>query len=270
MRKSPLNSLVSLSFAVFAVACGADPANDDLFGEGTDPTFAAGTGAAADARGEGIASAARDEQPSAGAAIGGSASASGESQAGSGSAAGETSGSASAGPSGNASPSGGTTGAGSTSGGGSAASAELHLCGKLEAFTAAGAQAGAVVIGGKALPIAAGTTVSGELLATVGANVCLDAKLDDAGNVRASASLSLDLAASLQTNARAKACGTVTAYVAASASAKGNVALGACGIDIAANASVTAEAELVVGASVCVDASLDRDGAIVTATVSAH
>lgn len=271
MRSSSRLSLACISFAFVTAACGDDTSHDDLFAEPSAPSFAAGTGVAAGAAGNAEAKA-----PSGGATATTDTTASGSSEVGAAGASSDAPGSDDA-PSGSASPPGGASG-GSASGGSSGSgapsganlSAELHLCGKLESFTAAGAQAGAVAIGGKALPIAAGTTVSGQLLATVGAGVCLDAKLDDDGNVRASASLSLDVAASLRTTARAKACGKVTAYVAASASANGDVALGGAHFGIAANASVTAEAKLVVGASVCVDASLDRNGAIVSAVVSAN
>ena len=139
---------------------------------------------------------------------------------------------------------------------------------QFDAFTAAGAQVGSCTIAGVTLPIAAGVTITGQLLATVGVNVCLDATLDSNGRVQASSVIALDLALGAQ--ARAKACGKVHAYVAASASTDGSVAIGGCGFDIDAGASIAADSKLVVDASVCVDAKLDGSGAIVAATVSSN
>lgn len=51
---------------------------------------------------------------------------------------------------------------------------------------------------------------------------------------------------------------------------EGKVAVGGCGFDIAAGASVSAEAILKVGASVCVDASLDAAGDIAACGVTAN
>ena len=70
--------------------------------------------------------------------------------------------------------------------------------------------------------------------------------------------------------ARVKVCGHVSAYAAASASAKGWVAVGGCGFDIAAGAKVDAKAALAVDASVCIDASLDVNGDIAACVVTAH
>lgn len=164
---------------------------------------------------------------------------------------------------------GGGGGGGTSSGGGASAdlSADVHICGKLDAFTAAGANAGACVIAGNTIPIKAGTQLSGQLLATVGANVCLDAHLGVDGTCDGG-SLSLDL--DLSAKARVKVCGSVSAYAAASASAKGWVAVGGCGFDIAAGANVDAKAALAVNASVCIDASLDVNGDIAACVVTAH
>ena len=272
-----------IASALVLGGCADDSVNDDLFAEATDPTLT--TGAPTDGRSGG------SQAPSAGDPSGGAGgsgtnggvSASGESTGtsggagngtGSGTGASESGG---AGGGGSGSESGGGSGGGSGSGGGGTSgggvgasdlSADVHLCGKLDAFAAAGAQAGACTISGITLPIAAGITITGQLLATVGANVCLDAKLDTAGKVQASSALSLDLV--LLAGARTKTCGKVSAYAASSASTRGEVAIGGASFDIAAGASVAASAKLVVGASVCVDASLDRAVAIVAATVSAN
>lgn len=262
---------LSCVLAFAATGCGDDARHDDLFADSNGTEIAAGTS------GNGGASAGTSAgQPSGGApSTTGTVTASGSTEV-----AAESGGSPSSGASGSGSAaSGNPPSGGGPSGGGSASpstssslTADLRLCGKLEAFTAAGAQAGACTIGGKTLPIAAGTSVSGQVLAVVGADVCLDAKIDSNGSVRASASLSLDLALDLDLDARAraKACGKVTAYAAASTTTKGDVAIGGASFDIAAGATVTGSAKLVVGASVCVDARLDRSGAVVAATVSTN
>lgn len=169
------------------------------------------------------------------------------------------------------------TGGGGSSGGGSSGSgsggadldlsANLHICGKLDAFTAAGANAGSCVIAGNPLPIKAGAQLTGQVLATVGADVCLDAKLDVDGNI-SDGNISRDLGVS--GNARVKVCGHVTAYAAASVTAKGKVAIGGCGLDIAAGAKIDAKAALAVDASVCIDASLDANGDIAACVVTSH
>ncbi len=148
----------------------------------------------------------------------------------------------------------------------------LDLCGDLRAFTAASAAgaasaaAGACNVAGVPLSIASGTAIAGDVLAKLGANVCLHATVDASGSVVAPSSLTAELLAS----ASLHACGVVRAYVAAGADATGTLAIGAPSFTLAAGASVAGAAALSVGASVCVDASLDASGHIAACTVHAN
>jgi hypothetical protein len=178
-------------------------------------------------------------------------------------------GSSSGGSSSGGSSSGGSSSGGSSSGGSSSGSldlsADIDVCGVVSAFSAAGiANGGSLTIGGKTLNIASGVSLVGQALLLAGANVCVHAHVDANGALCAPSSVSLNLTGS----ARVHVCGSVHAYAAASATACGELSIGACGFRLAAGSSISGEAKLSVGASVCVDAQLTSAGELTACTVS--
>lgn len=165
---------------------------------------------------------------------------------------------------------GGGGGGGGTAGGGAAAaldlSADLDVCGHVDAFTAAaGGACGALSIAGCDVPIGGATSLVGEALLHVGGAACVHAHVDASGAID-HGSVSTNLLGA----AHAKVCGTVHAYVAASAAAGGHVQVGAPKLRLAAGAQVSGSAALAIGASVCVEGSLNLAGELTACVVSAH
>jgi hypothetical protein len=247
MSVRPYRCIAWLSFPLVAVACASPgPSEDSGLDKAATPVKSAGT-----------------IDPSPATSSGGSC---GDPSCG---------GSSSGGSSSGGSSSGGSSSGGSSSGGGGSSSggtveADLHavidVCGVVSAFAAATAEkTGTVTIAGKQLGIASGTSLVGQALLSIGANVCIHAELDASGALRAPSSVSLDLLGS----ARVHICGTVRAYVAACATDVGSLRLGGCGLTIATGALVSGEALLKVGASVCVDAKLTAEGQLTACSVGA-
>jgi hypothetical protein len=173
------------------------------------------------------------------------------------------------------SSSGGSSSGGSSSGGGGGGGGGLDLdlggtvdlCGKVDAFAAAGAaHDGSLTIGGTNLSLAKGTSLVGHTLLLVGANVCLHATVDVDGKVIAPSHVTLNLGLA----ASARVCGEVHAFVAATATSSGNLQVCAPALRIKAGQHLDGEAMLALGARVCVDARLDASGQIVGGTVKAH
>jgi hypothetical protein len=243
----------------------------DVHGAITDCVVIGGSasaGASSGGAGDGWCNSGSCGGSSGGGSSGGGSSSGGSSSGGS-SSGGSSSGGCGGGDCGGSS-SGGSSSGGSSSGGSAGVdlSADLDLCGAVEAFTSAAtsASAGTCTVAGNTLSIASGVSLAGEALACVGANVCVHATIDASGNVCAPSNVSLDLLGS----ARVHVCGHVRAYAAASASAAGHVAIGGPDFRIAAGGHLTGSAMLSLNASVCVDASLDASGSIKAGTVSAH
>ena len=134
------------------------------------------------------------------------------------------------------------------------ATAAVEVCGAATAFTAATATApGSITIGGQTFPIAAGTTLDGQALATVGADLCLDATANGAGQLE-DGTLTADAAATVDV------CGTVTAFTAATATAPGSITVGGQTFSIAAGTDLGSD--VVVGADLCLSGDLGDDGEI--------
>jgi hypothetical protein len=140
----------------------------------------------------------------------------------------------------------------------------VSVCGTVTAYAAPGLLPGLIVIGGQSIPIAVGANINGSGLITVGSNLCLNGSLNalaqlQAGTVTLNASTSVSV------------CGDVSAYTAATASAPGSITIGGQTFPIAAGTNINGAGLIDVGASLCLDATLNGLGQIVApATVTAN
>ena len=143
-----------------------------------------------------------------------------------------------------------------------AASTTLRLCGTVEAYTAATANAnGSLTLAGRTLTIVAGTTISNAGLLQVGADLCLDATLDASGRIISPASVTASVTSSLTL------CGRVQAYTAATVSAPGSITFdGGRTLAIAAGTSITGASQIVAGAHLCLEATVNAAGQAVNPT----
>jgi uncharacterized repeat protein (TIGR01451 family) len=137
------------------------------------------------------------------------------------------------------------------------ATTTVEICGVVSAYTAATATLpGSITINGQHLAIAAGTTISNANLITLGADLCLHATLNGAGQVSAPSSVSVDVQGSVSV------CGTVTAFTAATAATPGSITIDGQTFTIAAGTQLDGSGLIHVGAHLCLDATLDVSGQI--------
>jgi hypothetical protein len=144
-----------------------------------------------------------------------------------------------------------------------AAAPTLTICGPLVSFapaTASGTGSITVGTGGPALTIAAGTTLTGVPTST--SNVCLFATLNSSGQI---ASGVLTVNPNTVTQVPLLLCGAVTAFTAATSSAAGTVTIGGATVPIATGATVSGVS---MGATICLQPTLNASGQITAATVS--
>ncbi|MEP7336692.1 MAG: hypothetical protein ABI977_02925, partial [Acidobacteriota bacterium] len=126
------------------------------------------------------------------------------------------------------------------------------------AFTAATAGApGSITIGGVTFPIAIGTTLTGQGLIAVGANLCLAATLDVTGQIILPSSITASV------NTTINICGVVTAFTAATAGAPGSITIGGTTFPIAAGTTLAGQGLITVGANLCLAATLNVTGQII-------
>ncbi len=137
------------------------------------------------------------------------------------------------------------------------ATTTVTVCGVVSAYTAATANTpGSITINGQHLTIAAGTAISNSNLITVGADLCLDATLNGAGQVTVPSSVRADSQGSVSI------CGTVTAYTAATATTPGSITIDGQTFTIAAGTLLDGSGQIHVGAKLCLEGTLDAAGEI--------
>lgn len=138
------------------------------------------------------------------------------------------------------------------------ATTSLNVCGVVTAYQAATANApGSITIGGQTIPIAAGATITGNNLITLGSNLCLNATLNGAGQIIVPSSIGA------QATTRLNICGVVTAYTAATANAPGSITIGGTVIPIAAGTVIENAGLITVGSDLCLSATLNAQGQII-------
>jgi Bacterial Ig domain/Putative Ig domain len=134
----------------------------------------------------------------------------------------------------------------------------VALCATVSSYTAATAVTdGSLAIGGRTFPIAAGTTISNSDLIQIGADLCLHATLNGAGEIIVPSSVTL------HADSKVTICGTVNAYTAATTNAPGSITIDGHGFRIAAGTTIGGSAAIQVGVSICLDATVDINGDII-------
>src|SRR6266542_3100193 len=113
-------------------------------------------------------------------------------------------------------------------------------------------------IGGQTFPIAAGTTLNGQNLITVGANLCLNGTLDASGQLISPSWVTRNGSATVSV------CGTVTAFTAATASSDGSITIGGQTFPIAAGTTLNGQNLITVGANLCLNGTLDASGHLIS------
>ncbi len=143
------------------------------------------------------------------------------------------------------------------------ATATVHICGTVSAYTAAGlATPGSITIGGQTFAINPNTTLTGTV--TVNTPGCLDANLSPTGSITGGGLTSGGPTVNMNV------CGTLVSYTAATASAPGNININGLPYTIAAGTVLQGNALLIAGASVCLNANVDASGVIHSGTASAN
>ena len=128
----------------------------------------------------------------------------------------------------------------------------VHVCGDITAYVAATATStGLLKVGSQTFTLGLGTTLPASVHA--GANLCLDLTLDGFGRV-SGGSVSANVSSALSV------CGTVTAYVAATATSTGSITVAGHSLVIAIGASLPASVH--VGANLCLDLTLNGFGQV--------
>jgi len=145
------------------------------------------------------------------------------------------------------------------------ATATVHVCGTVSAYTAAGVLTpGTITIGGQTFAISPNTTLAGTV--TVNTPGCLDANLSPTGSITAGGLTSGSGGPTVNMNV----CGTVVSYTAATATAPGSININGLPYTIAANTILQGSALLTTGANVCLNANVDASGLIHSGTASAN
>jgi hypothetical protein len=140
------------------------------------------------------------------------------------------------------------------------AATHLELCGTVLVYLKPTALLpGAITIGAIPLVIVAGAHVDADVEA--GANLCVDLTLNVSGKVT-------DIQASANVTTTVEICGTVQAYVKATATTAGSLRIGGRTFVIAPNADLPASVD--VGADICIELKLNGFGQIKDGQVSAN
>jgi hypothetical protein len=148
--------------------------------------------------------------------------------------------------------------------GGASATANVSICGKVDAFQAATAGApGSITINGQTFSIATNTTLAGQNAIVVGGQYCLDGQLNGSGQIQNG-----QISAQLKANASVKICGTVTAYTAATGTSAGSITVGGQTFTIAQGATLTGP-NIVLGSNYCITFDTNVAGEVVGGKVGA-
>ncbi len=146
------------------------------------------------------------------------------------------------------------------------AGGSVNVCGVVSAYTPATAlTAGSVTIGGQTIPIAAGTTLAGQNLLTIGNNVCLNGTLNGAGQVSSGG-----VTANASGGTTINVCGDVTNFTAATANAPGSITIGGQTFPIAAGTTLTGQNNIVLGSPYCLSGTLNANGQLSNGTLTAN
>lgn len=139
------------------------------------------------------------------------------------------------------------------------AGASISVCGPVTAYVAATAlTTGLLTIGGQALVLAPGATLSGAPI-SVGANLCVQASTNGLAQVTSGT-------VTVNTQTTVTVCGTVTAYTAATASAPGSFSISGQTFAIARGTALSG-GPITVGANVAATLTLDSTGTVVGGSV---
>jgi len=137
----------------------------------------------------------------------------------------------------------------------------LSICGMVSAFTAATTTGGgSLTIAGRTFAIAAGTQITNGDLIQAGADLCLHATLNGAGQIIVPSSVTLHV------GTQVTICGTVNAFMAATASSPGSITIDGRTLRIAAGTTITNSDAIRVGLTICLDATIDVHGDIIPPT----
>lgn len=136
----------------------------------------------------------------------------------------------------------------------------VSVCGVVSALSAT-----SLSINGVTYPIAAGANVTGINKVVAGANACLNATLNASGQITAPSSITISATSTISL------CGRVDAYQGAKVDAPGFITLGGKTIVIAAGTLLSGSESIVVGANLCLNATVNASGQIIPpATVAAN
>jgi hypothetical protein len=142
-----------------------------------------------------------------------------------------------------------------------AAAANLTVCGKVVAYVpATSLTAGALTLGAVPLVVAAGVDLPSTV--RVGANLCLQVRLDSASRISDVLSVKANAAASINI------CGRISAYAAARARAAGSLTIAGRTLAIAAGTPLPASVR--VGANLCLSLNVNGAGQVTKGTVRAN
>ncbi len=136
--------------------------------------------------------------------------------------------------------------------------ASISVCGVVTAYVAATAlTTGLLTIGGQALVLAPGATLSGAPI-SVGSNLCLQASTNALAQITSGT-------VSVNTQTTVTVCGTVTSYTAATGSAPGSITIGGQTFPIARGTTLSGSVS--VGADASATFTLDSTGTVVGGSV---
>jgi hypothetical protein len=139
----------------------------------------------------------------------------------------------------------------------------IHVCGEVSVFVAATqSAAGAITIGGVPYVIAAGTVLDGQENVQIGLRMCLTATVNALAQIVAPSSIVADVSSTIDI------CGEVTAYVAATSAATGDLAIDGVHHTIAAGVQLENAALIRVGVELCLHATVNVIGEITAGSVT--
>ncbi|HMX29071.1 MAG TPA: hypothetical protein PKC13_26030, partial [Blastocatellia bacterium] len=128
------------------------------------------------------------------------------------------------------------------------------LCGVVLAYNPATATtAGSINISGTTYTIAAGTTISGQAIISVGVGVCIDAVFNNSNQI---------VPPSAVGGGVVTACGGVNSFKAATLNQPGNISIGSANYVIAPNTTINGQSLINVGSNMCLTAALNGSGQV--------
>lgn len=136
----------------------------------------------------------------------------------------------------------------------------VTVCGQVTAYTSATATApGALRIINTTYNIAPGVVISGQALIRLNANLCFDFTIDNTGQV----TLPSTVTGSIST-----LCGGLEEYQPAGVNTPGSLKIAGQSFQIASGTTIQSEVTLVLGANICLTATLNQSGQIISPTAA--